>query len=436
MEVDMSKELLQPYKGARDFYPEDKRYQQWMFDTWKRVVERFGYLEYDAPILEPTDLYLIKGSEEIVNEQTYTFEDRGGRSVTVRTEMTPSVSRMVAGRRQELPYPIRWYSIPNLWRYERMQRGRLREFWQLNVDIFGVESVNAEIEMIQIIDALFQEFKAKRSAYTIRVNSRALVNAVLQAVGLEQKNQPDVIRLIDKMNKMSASEFAEKLDAITKNKDCSQKIVAFLGSSELTDLNEEFQLLESTKNIAKVIGRCRALGVSNVVFDASLMRGFDYYTDIVFEAFDNDPENNRSMFGGGRYDGLVEQFGVEAIPTVGFGMGDVTFQNFLSAHKLIPDISQSNEVRLLIRDSTSIDQIQKIASELRDEQVNVAIDFSEKKLDKQLKNAAKSDVRYVVFAGAEELISDQYTMKDMKTGKEEKHSLARIVSLVKDARKK
>lgn len=431
----MSKELLQPYKGARDFYPEDKRFQQWMFSGWKRVVERFGYLEYDAPILEPTGLYLMKGSEEIVNEQTYTFEDRGGRSVTVRTEMTPSVSRMVAGRRQELPYPARWYSIPNLWRYERMQRGRLREFWQLNVDIFGIESVNAEIEMIQIVDALFQEFKAKRNTYSIKLNSRVLVNTVLELSGIEKESTGAVIRLIDKMNKMPASEFAQKLDDITKDNNRSRKIVAFLASQDLSNLEAELQQLDCTKQLARVIGRCKALGITNVTFDASLMRGFDYYTDIVFEAFDTNPENNRSMFGGGRYDGLVEQFGVEAVPTVGFGMGDVTFQNFLIAHKLVPELNQSNEIRLLLRDTESTDQVQKIAAELREEDVNVAIDFSERKLEKQLKSAAKSNVRYVVFAGVEELTSGVYIIKDMKTGKEEKHSLARIVSIVKDARK-
>src|SRR3954471_24283848 len=164
----------QPYKGARDFYPEDKRLQKYIFGKLRHTVESFGYEEYDAPILEPTDLFLSKGNQEIIDEQTYTFLDRGERSVTVRTEMTPSFSRMVASKRQELEYPVRWYSIPNLWRYERMQRGRLREHWQLNVDIFGVDNHFAEAEVIQVADGILKAAGATHDMYSIKLNSRKL----------------------------------------------------------------------------------------------------------------------------------------------------------------------------------------------------------------------------------------------------------------------
>src|SRR3954467_2964175 len=170
----------QPYKGARDFYPEDKRVQKYMFDVLRRTVEKFGYEECHPPILEPLELYLAKTGEEIVNEQTYTFEDRGGRKVVIRPEMTPSVSRMVAARRQELAYPLRWYSIPNLWRYERPQRGRLREHWQLNADIFGIDNLSAEQEIIQIADGILKIFGAKPDSYVIRINSRQLVDQFLK----------------------------------------------------------------------------------------------------------------------------------------------------------------------------------------------------------------------------------------------------------------
>jgi histidyl-tRNA synthetase len=170
----------QPYKGARDFYPEDKRLQKYMFGIMRKVVESFGYEEYDAPILEPLDVYLAKTGEEIVNEQTYAFTDRGGRQVAIRPEMTPTVSRMVAARRQELAYPLRWYSIPNLWRYERPQRGRLREHWQLNVDVFGIEGVQAEQEIIMLVDAMFKAFGATRDMYAIKLNSRKLTDYVLK----------------------------------------------------------------------------------------------------------------------------------------------------------------------------------------------------------------------------------------------------------------
>lgn len=423
----------QPYKGARDFYPEDMRFRKWMFDKWRRVVERYGYLEYDAPILERTELYLMKGSDEIVNEQTYTFTDRGGRSVTVRTEMTPSVSRMVAGKRQELSYPARWYSIPNLWRYERTQRGRLREFWQLNVDMFGVSSEFAELEMIQIVDDIFQAFKAKRSSYTIKINSRVLVNTMLANLHLSDNQASAAIRLIDKIQKMPPHEFAEALDSITGSKDVSRGIITLLQTKKIDDLPFRLREIASSQTLKEVIHASESIGIRNIEFDISLMRGFDYYTDIVFEVFDNDPENNRSMFGGGRYDGLVSQFGVESVPTIGFGMGDVTFKDFLETHNLVPKLKSSNDVTVLVRDE-HLENGYKIARELREMGVNVAVDYSGRKIDKQIKAAVKSGVKYLLFVDANDVKEEIFTLKNMSNEKEERHSLHRIVSIVKDAR--
>lgn len=424
----MAKGNTQAYKGSRDFYPEEKRFQEWMFSKWKRVVEGFGYQAYDAPILEPTDLYLMKGSDEIVNEQTYTFEDRGGRSVTIRTEMTPSVSRMVAGKRQELAYPLRWYSIPNCWRYERTQRGRLREFWQLNVDLFGVEEVEAEIEMLQIVDALFQAFKAKRSMYTIRLNSRKIVSELLKDCGLPEEKYTEVVRLIDKIDKLPSSAFATALNEITASESISKKIVTLLKVNTLDELPDSMRSSDSYKRLETVIQRTQKLGITNVAFDVSLMRGFDYYTDVVFEVADNNPENGRAMFGGGRYDGLVGMFGVEPVPTVGFGMGDVTFQLFLESNDLVPTLRSSVDARVLTTDKDANEQAMFVTNELREMGANISPDYSGRKLDKQMKQADKSGVRYVLFVSAEE--SDQYTLKDLKSGKESKHSLERIASIV------
>jgi histidyl-tRNA synthetase len=205
----------QPYKGARDFYPDAMRFRKYMFGTLRSVCERYGYEEYDAPILEPTDLYLSKGNQEIIDEQTYTFTDRGDRSVTIRTEMTPSVSRMVAGRRQEIAYPARWYSIPNLMRYERPQKGRLREFWQLNADIFGVAGIEADVEIITLADQIFREFGATSAMFETRINSRAFVNHLLGIYfGLDEVQQTSIIRLIDRKSKMDNAAFVAQLDAL------------------------------------------------------------------------------------------------------------------------------------------------------------------------------------------------------------------------------
>lgn len=423
----------QPYKGARDFYPEDKAFQKWMFDKWRKVAELYGYVEYDAPILEPTDLYLIKGSQEIIENQTYTFRDRGDRSVTIRTEMTPSVSRMVAGRRQELAYPARWYSIPNLWRYERMQKGRLREFWQLNVDIFGVASESAELEAIQIIDDIFQAFKAKRSAYEIKINSRVLVNEMLNSFGLSKEDSTKVIRLIDRLNKMTSEEFSKELNEITKSSDVSKKVISILNSKKLEDLPENLQELDSVKSMKRILDECSAQGIRNAVFDISLMRGFDYYTDIVFEAFDVNPENSRSILGGGRYDGLVGQLGVEPVPTVGFAVGDVVFADFLRTHKLVPEIQLPNDVVILVKDEESVSTANKVARELRSFGVNTAVDYSSRKLDKQIKSADKSRVIFVVFVGSEEAKTDKFTLKNLISGKEEIYSVDRIAKIIKDS---
>lgn len=429
----------QPYKGARDFYPEDKRLQKFMFGKMREVCERFGYEEYNAPILEPTDIYASKTSDEIVNEQTYTFTDRGERSVTIRTEMTPSVSRMVAGRRQELPYPVRWYSIPNLWRYERPQRGRLREFWQLNVDVFGLPGLEAEHEMILVADGIMKSFGAKHDMYTIKLNSRKLINALLYDVlALDETQAQTMIRLIDKMHKMDYGEFAGQVEGLfnpsQREKGETDMLLTFLKVGDLEALPEGLKEHESVSELKRLISLLNDSKVTNVVFDPTLMRGFDYYTDVVFEVFDNNPDNKRSMFGGGRYDGLVAAFGVEPVPTVGFGMGDVTLQNFLETHKLLPELRPETDIYVVLIGDV-YEKAQKPIAELREMGLKVAVDSTGRKADKQIKTAIKKDVHYVLFIGEKELADEQYPIKNLHSGVEEKHGLERLVSLVKDYRK-
>jgi histidyl-tRNA synthetase len=429
----------QPYKGARDFYPEDKRIQKYMFAKLRRAVESFGYEEYDAPILEPTDLYLIKGNQEIINEQTYTFADRGGRNMTIRTEMTPTVSRMVAGRRQELAYPVRWYSIPNLWRYERPQRGRLREFWQLNVDIFGVDNVNAEVEVVQVMDACLKSFKAKPDMYSIKLNSRYFMAHVLHRyIGLDEVQATSVARLIDRMRKMDRAEFLTQIDAICtptqRENGAVERLMEVLDAGKIANLPPELQNDPSLANLKSMIEELHGLGMSNAEFDVTLMRGFDYYTDIVFEVFDTHPDNNRSMFGGGRYDGMVGLFGVEPVPTVGFGMGDATLQNFLELHGLMPNLPPETDTYVaLIGDVYS--KAQRVLKELREDGgLRLSVDFSGRKLDKQLKTASKKGLTYVIIIGDKELEEQSYTLRNLKTGTEEKHGVSRIVSIIEDHR--
>ncbi len=430
----------QPVKGARDFYPDDMRLQKYLFKVMRTVCERFGYEEYDAPILEPTELYLNKGNQEIIDEQTYTFKDRSDRSLTLRTEMTPTVSRMVAARRQEAPYPLRWYSIPQCWRYERMQRGRGREFYQLNVDIFGVDGLPADFEIIAVADQIMQFFGAKRDMYSIKINSRKLMDAFLQDIlGFDTTQAQTASRLIDRMPKMDYPVFVGQLDAICsptqREARVNERLLSFLKTRSIEDIPEEIRSNQSLSDLKKLFKMLENTGVTNVVYDPTLMRGFDYYTDIAFEVFDTDPENNRSMFGGGRYDGLVSMFGVESVAAAGFAMGDITLKNFLQTHGLLPDLVTETDLYVVVVGEV-FEVAQKPIKQLREMDINVAVDNSGRKPDKQLKSADKKNVRYALFIGEKELESEQFTLKDLQTGTEETHGLERIASIVKDFRKK
>lgn len=310
-----NKVSIESYKGVRDFYPEDMAIQNYIFDTWRKVSKEFDYVEYSASILEYADLYKAKGerNEEIVNEQMYTFTDKGDREVALRPEMTPTLARMIAARRKGLKLPLRWFSIPNCFRYERSQRGRRREHWQLNCDIMGIAGVDAEVEIISLAHKIMKDFGAKDEDFEIRINDR---KGKFRGISLNDTQEKEARRLLDRKGKISEEEF----------KTSTEKILG-----QALDL-----VFDETDDVQNVINELKKRGVTNINFDYTIQRGFDYYTGIVFEVFDTNPENKRSLFGGGRYDNLLEMFGVEPLPTVGFGMGDVTMRDFLETHKLPP----------------------------------------------------------------------------------------------------
>ncbi len=428
----------QPYKGARDFYPEDKRLQKYIFGKLRDTVERWGYEEYDAPLIEPTELYLAKTGQEIVNEQTYSFEDRGGRQVAIRPEMTPTVSRMVAARRQELAYPLRWYNIGNRWRYERPQKGRFREFFQLDVDIFGVAGLAAELELIQIADDIMRSLGARRSMFKIRLNSRRFVDYLLRNVMRYDEVQAySVGKLIDRMHKMPKDDFITQLDALStpsqRESGVVERLLKILAAKDITELPDDIQSHETTLELQTALSQLRDVGLTHVVFDPTLMRGLDYYTGLVFEVFDTDPDNSRALFGGGRYDGLVGLFGVEPVPTVGFAMGDVTMLEFLKGHKLLPELHAETRVYVALVGDVLHDA-RTVLRDLRREGVNMAVDITGRSVDKQFKTADKKGIPYVLVIGKQELEDERFTLKDLRTGKEEQHGIERIASIVEDRR--
>ena len=429
----MAKLSTQPYKGARDFYPEDKRLQNYIFGVWSSVCESYGYEEYTAPVLEPIELYTSKTSDEIVNEQTYSFTDRGGRTVVMRPEMTPSVSRMVAARRQELPYPLRWYSIPDCWRYERPQRGRNRQFWQLNVDIFGVSTVDADLEIISLADSIMKKFGATDEMYQIKINSRKLINLIMSSyLELDDMQAKQMIRLFDKKDKLEPTDFVQQATNIFKNEQLKSglaRLQVLLQAKSLADLPDQLRESQAVKEVQALFSLLGEHQIGSVKFDITLMRGFDYYTDIVFEVFDLAPENNRAMFGGGRYDGLVGAYGVEPVATVGFGMGDAPIENFLQTHKLDPRLDSATQLYIVTVGDT-LKEAQSVARDLRANNVTVAVDLTDRKPEKQIKTALKLGVGYLLIIGEEEVSQRKYILRNVETQKEDVLTTDQITEVI------
>ncbi len=423
----MTKLTTNPYKGVRDFYPEDMAAQRYMFDVWRMTAEHFGFEQYDASILEPSELYKSKGAvnEEMVNEQTYTFTDRGDREVTLRPEMTPTVARMVAHKRRDLHFPVRWYSIPNLFRYERMQRGRLREHWQLNCDIFGVDDVSADIEIILLANEIFKNFGAiNGKQYNIHVSSRRLLEALYDALDLDTDARTAATRLADRKNKMEAVDFKAKMTEAVGNK--ASEVLTFLNADNINVVPDSVKTSEAYAEMKTLVETMKEMHCK-VIFDPTIIRGFDYYTGIVFEVVDLDPENNRAMMGGGRYDNLTEVFGGEPITGIGFGFGDVTLKDFLISHDLMTTDIMSVTLAVLPTDLALNLEAQKIAQEFRVAGVATKVDLSGKKVGKKISLAGEQFVDYVLVLGEDEVKSKSYKVKDLIEGTEITGTLEELI---------
>lgn len=405
---------LEPYKGTRDFYPEDQFIQNYMFRIMRNVVEKYGYEEYNASILEESALYRAKSGEEIVNDQTYTFTDRGGRDVTIRPEMTPTIARMVANRQQELSFPLRWYSIPNLFRYERPQRGRLREHWQLNVDMFGVDGVTADIEAIEIAYHIMKAFGAKDEDFEIRVNNRNAIKKTLEEVGIVGDDIEKFISLLDKKAKLTNEEFKKlSLEKIGKEIDFKPH-----GAPD-----------EETE---KIIQHFTQKGIKSIRYDGALFRGFSYYTGMVFEVYDTNPKNTRSLFGGGRYDELLTIFDKPKLPAVGFGVGDVTMRDFLETHNLLPKHISTTQVYLCRLGESVSEYAETIAETLRDQGITVAVDFTGRKVPVQIKTALKKKIPFFICVGDDEMKEKTVSLKDLELGKEYKIDIEGAIEKIKE----
>ena len=424
----------QPYKGTRDFYPDDMRLRNWFFGKIRSALELASYEEYNGPMLESLDMYIAKSGEEIATKQTYNFADRGGRMVAIRPEMTPSVARIVAAKLGELNYPLKWFSIPNMYRYERPQHGRLREFWQLNVDIFGCDTYEADLDVIESAISVMRSFGADETMFKVRINNRRFFNDVIAAVcNTDAEGAKKVSKVVDRKGKVERESYEKDLFELGLNSEQIAKIDALytmnvheatalcpdsVGSQELVSL---FEMLERT-------------GLDKYcVFDFGIIRGLDYYTGTVFEVFDEAPENNRAMFGGGRYDNLVGMFAKNAkISGVGYGMGDVTLEDFLRTHDLIPDIYKSGVKVLVTRfDDVPYEKYLELAQSLRELGVTASVYVGSKKFGKQIDYAVKGHYSHVLIMGADEAESGTVKIKNLETREESTLALSELAGFFK-----
>ncbi|OIO83463.1 MAG: histidine--tRNA ligase [Anaerolineae bacterium CG2_30_58_95] len=403
------KNIIQPVKGTRDFYPEQMTIRTWLYDLLRQVSESFGYQEWEAPFLESLELYAAKSSEEIVREQSYVFEDRGGKMITLRPELTPSLARMVAQKQNELVFPLRWWSFGPFWRYERPQKGRTREFFQWNVDLLGPNSPESDAENVAVLATLFKTVGLTPKEALIMVSDRRLLDAQLNAFEVPQESRAAVSAWIDRRDKLSAEAWRANARELGLSDQQLSKVEAMLADKDLWKTSAELP------RFFEAIG---SLGLSDYVrFDAGVVRGFTYYTGTVFEAWEVGGDIKRAILGGGRYDRLLADVGGDRLPAVGYAMGDVVFTLMLEKYGLLPKELKVNpaEVLVTVFSQELFGESLRLASELRAGGLNVVCYPGPAKLPKQFKYADRMGMRLVTVIGPDEAAAGKVTIKDLKS---------------------
>ncbi|MFQ5493224.1 MAG: histidine--tRNA ligase [Candidatus Dojkabacteria bacterium] len=432
-----TKVTTQPYKGARDFYPEDMQIRNYMFNIWSSVCESYGFQEYDFPILEPFELFAAKTGEEIVNEQLFSFEDKAGRKLAMRPEITPGTVRMLAKKYHELVKPVRWFMIGNNWRFEKPQKGRGREFYQLEVNVFGEEGVRADFEVFEIIISIMKAFGATSDQFSVHLSDRRLISALLgDFLKLDKEKQVSVRRLMDKWKKLKEEAFKSQLTELGLDEAAVRAVEQFM-KSDFDNLSEILpkEILQDNQGysqIQELFGLLNDTGLNEYVsFDPSIIRGFDYSDGLVYEVFDKNPDNRRSMFGGERFDKLINIFDDFDLPATGFAMGDITLLEFLRGWELLPDFESKTKVYVTLFDQATQDEALVLAGQLRAEGINTVTALKIEKLNKQFKFADRMGIPYVVVIGPDEVQAETFQLKDMKTGEQEELNYESLLQRLK-----
>jgi histidyl-tRNA synthetase len=421
-----------PYRGTRDFLPAEMSVRTQVFHSLYEVIERYGYGRYDGPILEPVEMYEAKSSREIVEQQLYVMTDRGGRRLALRPEMTPSVARIIAGNAGSLQFPVRWYSHPNCHRYERPQRGRVREHWQINVDLFGSDSASAEIEFFELIHDMMGALGATPDMWVLRVNDRVLLDSMLtDIVGVPADLVRNVSSLVDRWEKYDA----DKLAADAAEIGLTDKQFARLGEALAAGNNLMDEFPDEVKDRSRLAEVMRDSAARELItYDPLIVRGFDYYTSTVFEVFDQHPDNRRSLFGGGRYENLVGLYSAQRIPGFGFGMGDVTLFDFLETHGLTPEPRSDVDVVVIPLDEQLSGVARQVARLVRAVDVRATTTLDPRKLGKEIQRAVKSGAFAIVIVGQDEVNDGQVTVRDLATGDQRNIEIDRVGQAVAEVR--
>jgi histidyl-tRNA synthetase len=400
------KNRIQSVKGTRDFYPEDMATRKWLYHLIEEVSTSFGYQEYEGPYIEKVDLYAAKSGEELVKEQAFVFSDRGGELVALRPELTPSLARMVASRQNELIFPLRWWSYGNFWRYEKPQKGRTREFFQWNIDLIGVNSPEADAEIIAICATFLKRAGFKPDQIVIKLNHRSLMEKKLAESGIATEKKKDVFRLIDRVDKLSREDW--------KNAALDTGLAVEQVDQVLRLLTEK-DLWKESPELVRVFIALEQLGVSDYVkFDPRIIRGLDYYTGTVFEAWVVSGDG-RAVLGGGHYDNLVADVGGSPLAGVGFAMGDVMITLLLKKYGLIPENKPFSDATLVtIFDEETMPAAIAFSARLREQGLKVICHPEATKLQKQFRFADRMGVRIVAVIGPDENVAGNVTIKDLQ----------------------
>lgn len=409
-----------PYKGTRDFFPLEKRYQDYLFEKMHQAARAFGYEHYDGPLLEEVELYKAKSGEELINDQIYSFHDRGERFVAIRPEMTPTLARMVAKVHREVSKPIRWYSIPNLYRYERPQRGRLREHWQFNCDIFGAPGKMGELEIVQLAIFFLESFGANENHFEVLFNDRQIIDQVFGKLAKDEETTYRLYKIVDKSKKVPREALEKEVGELSLEKNGSQNFFKYLDLTTTQDLLtflKEIGVEEETKEFSDFVGTLENLDLKKYLkFDPTIVRGLDYYTGVVFEIFDKHPDNRRAVSGGGAYANLLQIFNEQPLGGVGFGLGDVTLHDFLQSHNLLPDLSKpDHEVLISYQIEDGFEFLTPLATQLRKAGIKTVMAFEPIKFNKLFKEADKKGVRFVTIYGDQEKEKGIIVVKNLET---------------------